>query len=476
MRLTLNCVVLLVSFVSVGCSADTEFVTSDMSSDAAGDSGDAARDTNLPDAQHQDAIADGVMDQVTLPACASAVSNGWRVCTSEQTRCAFVFDDGIGCTQACASIGRRCVQSYEDTPGTCTPNTTLPSLDCMDTGHQTDYCVCDAEGASVLDASPDMVDESIDMPGAFLLHERILEERVGFGGDVTGGAGGPVVRVTTLADSGAGSLREAVTRQGPAWIRFDVSGVIALESTLEVSSDKTIDGRGADVTLINRTLAVSNGAGNVIVLYMKIRNTGDNIDLIRFYNGGTGMWVHHCDLSEGGDGAFDATEGVTNVTISHTHIFDHDKAMLIGAGSDDGDGEGMRWTAHHNWYEDCVQRLPAIRMGRAHSFNNLFQWRSGTAFSVNIAPGQMLVEHNIFNPQTTVGHKLVSQSEKRAAVKIRNNLDLPYPGDLIEYTEFMPDTVFSPSASYMYTPETADMTLMTKIQAEAGWKDIPFPE
>ena len=31
--------------------------------------------------------------------------------------------------------------------------------------------------------------------------------------------------------------------------------------------------------------------------------------------------------------AFDATEGVTEVTVSFTHIRNHDKAMLVGAGS-----------------------------------------------------------------------------------------------------------------------------------------------
>lgn len=367
----------------------------------------------------------------------------------------------------------------------CTSNLDLPALNCADTGHQSDYCVCDGVAQGQPDATPDMmdvadmaadmstpVDMSFERP-----HENLLLERVGFGRDVTGGAGGPRVRVTTLADSGAGSLREAASAPGAAWITFDVSGVIALQSEIQVSSDKTIDGRGADIAIENHGLYVSNGAGNVILAYLKIRNSdSERDDLIRFFNGGTGMWVHHCSLSEGKDGAFDATEDVSNVTVSYTHIFDHDKAMLIGAGSDDGDGERMRWTGHHNWYEDCVQRLPAIRMGRAHAFNNVYQWRGGTAFSVNIAPAQMLQEHNIFNPQTTVGHKLVSQSEKRAAVKIRDNLELPYPGDEIEYTEFMPETVFDPLDTYPYSPEPATMELMARVQAEAGWQDVPLPE
>ncbi|QED30007.1 hypothetical protein FRD01_22785 [Microvenator marinus] len=305
-------------------------------------------------------------------------------------------------------------------------------------------------------------------------HEQLLSELVGFGQETTGGAGGPVVTVTTLADSGAGSLREAATSQGPAWIRFLVSGVIELESAIEVLSDKTIDGRGADITITGEGLFVQNGEGNVIINNIKIRDTSN--DMIRFFNGGSNMWVHKCDLSNGGDGAFDATEGVTGVTVSYTHIFDHDKAMLVGAGSDDGDGVNMRWTAHHNWYENVVQRLPAIRFGQAHSFNNLIEWRSGTAMSTRLSPSQILVENNILAPQTNVGHKVISLAEDRGAAKFVGNLERPLPGDTIEFEETNPESVFDPSTSYSYTAEPANGDLDAYIRANAGWQDVPFPE
>lgn len=305
-------------------------------------------------------------------------------------------------------------------------------------------------------------------------HERVLDELIGFGQGTTGGAGGPIIEVTNLQDSGPGSLRDAATAPGPAWIRFGISGVIDLVSSIKVTSDKTIDGRGADVTIAGDGLFVQNGEGNVILLYLKLRDASD--DLIRFYNGGSYMWVHHCDLSNGGDGAFDATEGVTNITVSYTHIFDHDKAMLIGAGSDTGDGASMRWTAHHNWYDNTVQRLPFIRFGRAHSFNNLYMWKHGTAMSARIPPAQMLVENSVFMPQTHVGHKLITEASNRGAARLRGNLERPLKGDVIEYTEYLPDTVFDPTESYAYTLETADDALIARLQAEAGWQAVDFPE
>lgn len=423
----------------------------------------------------------GALDAGSALDCESlAADNGWEFCSGDALGCDIVFEDSTGCAAACSALGLECEQSYDDEAGMCDYQRDSPALGCADTGHGSDFCVCtvgSAPDAGVDAGMPDAGAPDAGPPtdaGSGSGHEALLDELVGFGEGTTGGAGGPVVLVTNLNDSGAGSLRAAATAEGPAWIRFMVSGVIALASNIELTSDKTVDGRGADITITGYGLFVQGGAENVILNNLKLRDSSD--DLIRFYNGGSHMWVHHCDLSNGGDGAFDATDGTSNITVSYTHIFDHDKAMLVGAGSDDGDGEGMRWTGHHNWYEDVVQRMPFIRFGRAHSYNNLIEWRSGTAMSVRLTPAQMLVENNILAPQTNVGHKVVSESDGRGAVRFVGNLERPLSGDEIEFTEFMPGAVFNPSASYAYEAEVADDALIARLRAEAGWQDVPWPE
>jgi len=330
----------------------------------------------------------------------------------------------------------------------------------------------EAAGSTSASSGGDSDGESTGEPFDGPPHERLLNERVGFGASTTGGAGGPLVSVTTLADDGPGSLREAAALEGPVWIRFEVDGVIELESNVSVGSDKTLDGRGADVTIVGGGLYVEGGEGNVIVNNLKLRDAPD--DLLRFYDGGSRMWVHHCDLSSGGDGAFDATERVTDITVSYTHVFDHDKAMLTGAGSPEGDGADMRWTAHHNHYEHVVQRLPGLRFGWAHSFNNLYEWESGTAIWARLG-AEVLVENNILAPQTNVGHKILS-TEDGAKSKMVGNLERPLDGDAIEFTEVEPGDVFVASEYYDYVAEPADDGLAERVRADAGWRDVPFPE
>ena len=72
--------------------------------------------------------------------------------------------------------------------------------------------------------------------------DRPLE---GFGAETTGGLDGTPYVVTTLDDSGPGTLRDAVS-QSDRYVTFAVGGTIELEATLRITGDHiTIDATDA---------------------------------------------------------------------------------------------------------------------------------------------------------------------------------------------------------------------------------------
>ena len=130
------------------------------------------------------------------------------------------------------------------------------------------------------------------------------------GGKYTKGARGAdnieVYHVTSLADDGTGSLRDAVSKGGRI-IVFDVGGIIELKKQLNIKDvdNLTILGQtapGDGITITGSDVLLSN-ANNIIMRYLRIRPTdsqGGEPD------GLGGRWVHdivldHCSVSWGVD-------------------------------------------------------------------------------------------------------------------------------------------------------------------------------
>lgn len=179
-----------------------------------------------------------------------------------------------------------------------------------------------------------------------------------------GGRGGEIVKVTTLANEGPGSLREALAKGGRRIIVFEVGGVIDLEKqTLNINNPHvTIAGQTAPspgITLIRGGIDVKTN--DVIIQHLRIRS-GDNgeargsgfaedsISTLKAHN----LIVDHCSLTWAVDENLSASgprftgnspeewrEGTSkNILYSHNLIaegladathpkFEHSKGSLI---------------------------------------------------------------------------------------------------------------------------------------------------
>ena len=137
---------------------------------------------------------------------------------------------------------------------------------------------------------------------------------VGFGRLTSGGRGGDVYIVTNLNDSGAGSLRDAITSaSGPRTIVFAVSGNILLQSKLDIKRPNlTLAGQtapGDGITVAGYPVTVN--ADNIIIRYMRFR-CGDFNALAENGKPAKG----NGDLKGSTAGALDVLEA-NNVIIDH---------------------------------------------------------------------------------------------------------------------------------------------------------------
>ncbi len=244
----------------------------------------------------------------------------------------------------------------------------------------------------------------------------------GFGGGVTGGRGGEVIKVTTLAESGPGSLQEALATPGPRIIVFAVSGVIDLgepntddvfdesdtSNVLIISEgDVTIAGEsapGAGITIRGRLYAAyDEGVGNIIVRHLRVRPSlwtgggdgGEQYDALRF-SVNDEVLVDHVSVSGGVDENVDMYEAA-DVTMQWSIIAE---AALEGHPEDEHNygllNYGGRASVHHVLFAHNKNRDPALALGPAESINN-------TAYNVrhgfvnhNDASGQIEIVGNTF--------------------------------------------------------------------------------
>lgn len=250
----------------------------------------------------------------------------------------------------------------------------------------------------------------------------------GFGKYASGGRGGKVYHVTTLADgTQPGTLRYAAMQPGPRTIVFDVAGTIMLDSTLRITEgDLTIAGQSApgDGICIAGYPVVLKG-DNTIVRYLRFRvgdaHHGDHDGI-----GGTdfkNLILDHCSVSWSVDeccGLYGGEDFTVQWCIFSEPLrySDHTKGGSHGYGAIFG---GARASYHHNLIAHGESRMPRLgpRPGtqtREHldmRNNVIYNWAGvgcygGEGMRANIVnnyykpgpatPREGLVSHRIFSP------------------------------------------------------------------------------
>lgn len=329
-----------------------------------------------------------------LSACADgAAANGWSHCSQDASTCSLVFTDHTGCNEVCASLGLTCVQSYENINGECAANTSLAALGCADTGHGSDYCTC-GDGTVVPDPDPEP-DPVADGPIGFAAV-------AGFGVTTTvGGAGGRTVRATTASE-----LVSYASSSEPLII--EIRGTIVAPS-VRVTSNKTLVGIGPDA-LIRGGVRVQGSSASSMVSNVIIRNltinaldtTESDALAIRYAHH---VWVDHCHLQDAVDGLLDITLASDFVTVSWTKFSypaqttSHRLAMLIGASDTAYEDRGrLHITMHHNhWGYRVIERMPRVRFGRVHVFNNYYRSDDSNYCITAAIEASIVIENNHFD-------------------------------------------------------------------------------
>ena len=192
---------------------------------------------------------------------------------------------------------------------------------------------------------------------------------------LNGGSLGSTVTATTLDE-----LKTYLGSPDPTVVQ--VTGLIEGADSINVASNKTLLGVGSGAHLQGLELSL-NASRNVIIR---------NIAVSHVVADGAGTANDAIVLS----GAMNVSDrslrslfrprprqgllrrapqiknGASFVTVSRCHIHDHYKVSLISSGDEQVGDTVIRASYHHNYVHNVGSRLPSIRFGKAHVFNNYY--------------------------------------------------------------------------------------------------------
>ena len=205
-----------------------------------------------------------------------------------------------------------------------------------------------------------------------------------------GGAGGRVIEVTNLNDSGAGSLRAALLSTGPRTVVFRVGGTITLKSVIELTaahSQVTVAGQtapGGGILIKGAGLSLY-GVQDVILRHLRLHpgsaTSGYGLILSGDFANqkAKDIIIDHCSIHWVGAQAVLLWDYVENVTFQWCLVNGVATGNGFEAMTDPGNGSHLKnITIHHSLFTHNLRSNPNLFAdGPFHVINNVFyDWQN----------------------------------------------------------------------------------------------------
>ena len=270
-------------------------------------------------------------------------------------------------------------------------------------------------GSKIISGFPDVIEKS---EGEFTYYPE------GYGENTTGGRGASQEDVYECATgseviSALETIKRKQSSNGKTVSAILITGTITEDNTTPTSGNSVnyqiiVDSIDDLIILGANENAVFDGVGinfkscdNVIVQNVTVHHPSKTLknekDCLEF-NNCNDVWVDHCELyndypsnsaeKDYYDGLLDVKNNSSGITVSYNYLHDAFKTSLIGSGPDDTFVD-RAITFHHNVFENCNSRIPLIRSGYAHIYDNYYKNCLSRCVNTRIG-AKVYVEHNVF--------------------------------------------------------------------------------
>jgi pectate lyase len=195
----------------------------------------------------------------------------------------------------------------------------------------------------------------------------------GFGALATGGRGGAVYHVTTLADSGPGSFRDAVSQPNRIVV-FDLGGIIRLASSVSVESNLTLAGEsapGEGICLYGGGVSLGQQS-NIIVRYLRFRGgiASDRGKKSLGMDRASNIIIDHCSIEWGRWDDLGITVNSRDITIQYCLMAEAIHPQSFGALID----SVTNVTLSHNLWMSNESRNPKAKGTIQYINNVVYNW------------------------------------------------------------------------------------------------------